>query len=125
MADLYTNSDLLAQAINALEGKTAGGGGIGGSGVAGSIAKFDGPNSITAGPAFNATHNNQFLRKDGQWVTVSTSVPTAISLNTISSVSETTGITISSDKIIVGDGCGSTTTIKAIVAAIRKLGGNV
>lgn len=125
MADLYTNSDLLAQAINALEGKTAGGGGISGSGVAGSIAKFDGEKSITAGPAFNATHNNQFLRKDGQWVTVNASIPTAISVNTISPVSTATGITISGDKITVGDGCGSTTTIAKIVAAIRKMGGSV
>lgn len=42
---------------------------ITGSGTNGSIAKFSGANTITDGPAFNATHNNTFLRKDGEWAT--------------------------------------------------------
>lgn len=42
---------------------------ITGSGTPGYIAKWDGVSSITDGPAFNSTHSNQFLRKDGTWVT--------------------------------------------------------
>ena len=42
---------------------------ITGSGSSGAIAKFNGNNTITSGPVFNATHNNTFLRKDGEWAT--------------------------------------------------------
>lgn len=50
-------------------GFTKNAGTITGSGTSGCIAKWDGGSSITNGPAFNSTHSNQFLRKDGTWVT--------------------------------------------------------
>lgn len=76
MADLYTNTDLLRQAIDALAGKTAGGGGSGdisGSGISGNIAVFNGEKSITSGPAINVGDAEKFLRGDGTW----SAIPTA------------------------------------------------
>lgn len=44
---------------------------ITGSGRSGYIAKWNDESSITNGPAFNSIHSDQFLRKDGTWVTPS------------------------------------------------------
>lgn len=73
MADLYNNTDLLRQAISALAEKTAGSGGIDGSGVSGHIAVFNGEKSITSGPAINVGDAEKFLRGDGEW----SAIPTA------------------------------------------------
>jgi hypothetical protein len=93
MADLYTNSDLLAQAISALEGKTAGSGGIDGSGASGCLALFNGPTSLTAGPAIDIEENvGKYLTGDGTWQAFPTAKNGTLGLvKTTSSINKTTG----------------------------------
>lgn len=96
MADLNTNSGLLAQAIDALAGKTAGGGGgIGGSGTDGCLALFNGPTSLTAGPAINVAGNvGKYLTGDGTWQAFPTAGKNTLGLvKTTSSSTGTSGLT--------------------------------
>lgn len=93
MADLYTNSELLAQAISALAGKTAGSGGIDGSGVSGCLALFNGPTSLTAGPAIDIEENvGKYLTGDGTWRAFPTAKNGMLGLvKTTSSINSATG----------------------------------
>ena len=95
MADLYNNTDLLRQAIDALAGKTAGSGGIDGSGASGCLALFNGPTSLTAGPAIDIEENvGKYLTGDGTWQAFPTAKNGTLGfVKTTSSVSSTTGYT--------------------------------
>lgn len=50
---------------------------ITGTGTVDSIAKFNGTNSITAGPSFSVSNTTQFLRGDGTWAAPTFTIPTA------------------------------------------------
>ena len=71
MAELYGNTEGLQSALTLIQSKAAGGGSlpadnVTGSGTSGYLAKFNGANTITNGPALG-TATTTFLRNDGSW----------------------------------------------------------
>lgn len=117
MAELYGNTAGLEEALTRIQSKAAGGGSlpadnVTGSGTSGYLAKFNGANTITNGPALG-TATTTFLRNDGSWA-----APKDPSVTQTVQSATATGTTAYP---ILLSAIAATTTTTQIAAALRPL----